>query len=64
LYLCNPTNPILKKENYKEAKFKQDEKISVNLIFKSTNVKVNFTPPITHKKNEKHDGKEKDLNKN
>lgn len=52
IYLCNPKQKILDKENKKEPKFQPDEKISVFLGFQNANLKVNYIPAQTHKKKE------------
>jgi hypothetical protein len=49
MYLCNPKQKILSKENEKDAKFKPEEKIQVFLNFQNSNVKVTFVPVQTHK---------------
>ncbi len=45
IYLCNPKQKILLKENMKEPKFEPDEKFSVFLDFKNANLRVSFIPP-------------------
>lgn len=57
IYLCNPKQKILDKENKKEPKFQPNEKVSVFLNFQNPNLKVNFIPAITHKKKEAVDQK-------
>ena len=44
LYLCNPNQKILDKENMKKAKFEPNEKINVNLGFSNKNIRVTFLP--------------------
>ena len=44
MYLCNPKQKILSKENEKDAKFKPDEKIQVFMGFANPNLKVNYVP--------------------
>jgi cullin 3 len=44
VYLCNPKQKILEKENGKKPTFAPTEKISVNLAFTNANIKVNFVP--------------------
>ncbi len=44
IYLCNPKQKILDKENKKEPKFQPEEKISVFLGFQNANLKVNYIP--------------------
>lgn len=65
IFLCNPKQKILQKENDKKPTFTSNEKITVNLSFSNNNVRVNFIPIQSHKKKttektdaEKHDDKE------
>ena len=44
IYLCNPRQKILDKENIKKPEFTPLEKICVTANFSNANVKVSFTP--------------------
>ena len=44
VYLCNPKQKILDKENKKEPKFTPEEKLSVFLGFTNPNLKPNYIP--------------------
>ena len=50
VYLCNPKQKILDKENMKKPQFVSTEKVSVNEGFSNNNLRVNFVPTQTHKK--------------
>ena len=45
LFLCNPTKPVLEKEEKKKPDFGAGEKLKVNLAFTYTNVRISFVPP-------------------
>lgn len=62
VYLCNPKQKILDKENMKKPQFAENEKISVAQNFSNPNMKVNFIPAQTHKKKtaEKNEGEKID----
>jgi ssDNA-binding Zn-finger/Zn-ribbon topoisomerase 1 len=59
MWLCNPKQKILDKQNMKTAAFQDGEKITVTQNFSNPNIKVTYTPPQTHKKKEKDDEKDK-----
>jgi hypothetical protein len=44
VFLCNPKQKILDKENMKKPTFAPTEKISVNAGFSNANLRVNFVP--------------------
>ena len=50
VYLCNPKQKILDKENMKKPQFGEGEKITVTATFSNNNLKVSFVPSQTHKK--------------
>lgn len=50
LFLCNPKQKLLDKENSKKPQFTPTEKVSVNATFQNPNIRVNFVPAVTHKK--------------
>ena len=52
IYLCNPKNRVIEKENMKKPEFAPEEKMKIATAFQHPNVKVVFTPPTTHKKKE------------
>jgi cullin 3 len=52
IYLCNPKNRVVEKENMKKPEFAPEEKMKIAAAFQNPNVKVVFTPPTTHKKKE------------
>lgn len=52
IYLCNPKNRVIEKENMKKPEFAPDEKMKIAATFQHPNVKVVFTPLNTHKKRE------------
>jgi cullin 3 len=62
VYLCNPKQKILDKENMKKPEFVPEEKLKVTGNFVNANVKVTFTPAVTHKKKttEKDEGEKVD----
>ena len=62
LYLCNPKQKILDKENMKKPQFAPTEKVSVNTGFSNNNIRVQFVPTQTHKKKtaEKNDSEKVD----
>lgn len=49
LYLCNPKQKLLKKENEKKPTFTSNEKITVNIDFSNNNMRVNFIPTQSYK---------------
>ena len=49
MQFCNPKTVLLKKE-IKKPIFKEDEKISLNLGFKSNSIRVNLVPKKQTKK--------------
>jgi cullin 3 len=62
LYLCNPKQKILDKENMKKPQFAPTEKVNVNTAFTNNNIRVQFVPTQTHKKKtaEKNDSEKVD----
>jgi hypothetical protein len=52
IFLCNPKNRVIEKENMKKPEFSLEEKMKIAAAFQHPNVKVVFTPPTTHKKKE------------
>jgi hypothetical protein len=66
VFLCNPKQRLLNKENMKKPQFVPTEKISVNLEFSNNNIRVTFVPTQTHKKpvggaTEKEKGDDKEI---
>jgi len=53
IYLCNPKQKIIDKENSKKPEFSPAEKLKISVTFANPNVKVTFTPAQTHKTRER-----------
>lgn len=66
MYLFNPKQKILLKENQKVPQCQPSEKIRVNLDFQHANVKVSFVPTVKHtkpnlEKTDREKGDEKEI---
>jgi hypothetical protein len=62
IYLCNPKVRLLNKEKNK-IEFEKDEKISVNLNFTNTKLRLHLLPPINKKKTNELTEEEKENEK-
>lgn len=64
MYLCNPRQKILDKENMKKPEFAPTEKLKPTASFSNPNIKVNFIPPQrveVEKKVDKPDSERKNI---